>query len=105
VIDLKNLTAISQEGEDVPLELMSERVKFRCGVFTQHVLRHLARQSTQEPSRNSQMTLPEKIRLRKSIWRIAILLRNYGAGDGDRTRDVQRVGARRRRKRALTGKH
>ena len=52
VIDLKNLTAISQEGEDVPLELMSERVKFRCGVFTQHVLRHLARQSTQEPSRN-----------------------------------------------------
>jgi hypothetical protein len=36
----------------VPLELMSERVKFRCGVFTQHVLRHLARQSTQEPSRN-----------------------------------------------------
>jgi hypothetical protein len=52
VIDLKNLTAISQESEDLPLELMSEKVKFRCGVFTQHGLRHLARQSMQEPSRN-----------------------------------------------------
>jgi hypothetical protein len=31
VIDLKNLTAISQQGEDVLLELISERVKFRYG--------------------------------------------------------------------------
>lgn len=35
VIDLKNLTAISQEGEYVLLELMNESVKFRCGVFYQ----------------------------------------------------------------------
>jgi hypothetical protein len=34
VIDLKNVTAISQEGENVLLELMNERIKFRCGVFT-----------------------------------------------------------------------
>jgi hypothetical protein len=27
------VTAISQEGENVLLELMNERVKFRCGVF------------------------------------------------------------------------
>jgi hypothetical protein len=38
VIDLKNVTAISQEDEYVPLELMNERVKFCCGVFTKHVL-------------------------------------------------------------------
>ena len=44
VIDLKNLTAISQ---DVLLELMNERVNFRCGVITKHVLRQLARR-TQE---------------------------------------------------------
>jgi hypothetical protein len=50
VIDLKNLTAISQEGEDVPLELMSERVKFRCGVFTQHVLIQLTRRMRNDPS-------------------------------------------------------
>jgi len=46
VIDLKNLTAISQQGEDVLFELISERVKFRCGVFTKHVLRQLARRKT-----------------------------------------------------------
>jgi hypothetical protein len=46
VIDLKNLTAISQEGEYVLLELINERVKFRCGVFTQHVLRHLVGKTT-----------------------------------------------------------
>jgi hypothetical protein len=44
VIDLENLTAISQEGENTLLELMSERVKFHSsGVFTKHVLRELAR--------------------------------------------------------------
>jgi hypothetical protein len=41
VIDLKNLTAISQEGENVLLELMNERLTFRCGVFTKQVLRQL----------------------------------------------------------------
>ena len=54
VIDLKNLTAISQQGEDVLLELISERVKFRCGVFTKHVLSQLAlrmRRNIQETKR------------------------------------------------------
>ena len=50
VIDLKNLTAISQEGENVLLELINERVKFPCGVFTEHVLNQLARR-TQETVR------------------------------------------------------
>jgi hypothetical protein len=43
VVDLKNLTAISQEGENLLLELMNQRVKFRCGVFTKHLLRGLTR--------------------------------------------------------------
>jgi hypothetical protein len=43
VIDLKNLTAISLEGENVLLELRNEPVKFRCGVFTKHVLKQLYR--------------------------------------------------------------
>ena len=42
VIDLKNVTAISPEGENVLLELRNEPVKFRCGVFTKHVLKQLA---------------------------------------------------------------
>jgi hypothetical protein len=41
-----NVTAISQEGENVVVELMSEGVKFRGGgVFTRHVLRQLARKT------------------------------------------------------------
>jgi len=50
VIDLKNLTATSREGENVLLELINERVKFPCGVFTKHVLIQLARR-TQETVR------------------------------------------------------
>ena len=43
VIDLNDLTAISQEGENLLLELMREEVTFRsCGVFTKHVLTQLA---------------------------------------------------------------
>ena len=44
VIEVRNLTAISQEGENVLLELMKRGVKIHCsGVFTKQVLRQLAR--------------------------------------------------------------
>jgi hypothetical protein len=44
VVDLKHLTAISQEGENLLLELMIDGVEFRSsGVFTQHILKQLAR--------------------------------------------------------------
>jgi anti-anti-sigma regulatory factor len=44
VIDLKNLTTISQEGEDLLLELMKQEVRFRgCGVFTNEILKQVAR--------------------------------------------------------------
>ena len=44
VVDVKNLTAISQEGENLLLELMNGGVKFRSdGVFTKHILRQLTR--------------------------------------------------------------
>lgn len=42
VVEVKNLTAINQAGENVLLELMKEGVKFRgCGVFTKHMLKQL----------------------------------------------------------------
>lgn len=48
VICLKNLTAISEDGENVLLELLSEGIKIRCsGVFTKHILKQLARRSRQ----------------------------------------------------------
>lgn len=47
LIDMKHLTAISQEGENVVVELMRHGIKFRCrGVFTKHVLRELSRRAS-----------------------------------------------------------
>jgi hypothetical protein len=46
VVDLGNVTVISQEGENALLELMSEGAKFRCsGVLTKHVIQELRRRS------------------------------------------------------------
>jgi hypothetical protein len=50
VVEVKNLTAINQAGENVLLELMREGVKFRgCGVFTKHLLKELTRKVVQQP--------------------------------------------------------
>jgi hypothetical protein len=44
VVDLRNVTVISREGENALLELMSEGAKFRCsGVLTKHLIQELAR--------------------------------------------------------------
>lgn len=44
VIDVRCLTAISEDGENILLELMKEGARFRSsGVFTKHVLKRLAR--------------------------------------------------------------
>ncbi|HTB13835.1 MAG TPA: hypothetical protein VK752_19805 [Bryobacteraceae bacterium] len=45
IVDLRSLTAISPEGEEVLLQLMSEKAKFRCGVYVKEVLRQLARKT------------------------------------------------------------
>ena len=50
VVEMKNLTAINQAGENLLLELMREGVKFRgSGVFTRHLLKELARRAGQQP--------------------------------------------------------
>jgi hypothetical protein len=44
VIHVRDLTAVSQEGENVLLELMNDGIKFRStGVFSKHLLAQLAR--------------------------------------------------------------
>ena len=46
IVEMNNLSAISQEGENVLLELLGEGIKFRChGVFTKLILRQLARRA------------------------------------------------------------
>jgi hypothetical protein len=55
VVDLGNVTVISQEGENALLELMGEGAKFRCsGVLTKHVIQELKRRS----KRNSSEEIP-----------------------------------------------
>jgi hypothetical protein len=45
VIDLRNVTHISREGEGALLDLMTEGARFTCkGVFTRRLLEQLARQ-------------------------------------------------------------
>jgi hypothetical protein len=49
VIEMKHLTTISQEGENVIVELINAGFKFRCrGVFTRHVLKQLTRRAIRE---------------------------------------------------------
>ena len=46
LIDMKHVTAISQEGENVLFELIQQGVKFHCrGVFTKHVLKQIVRRA------------------------------------------------------------
>ena len=49
VIEMKHMTTISQEGENIILELINEGHKFRChGVFTKHVLKELTRRASRD---------------------------------------------------------
>lgn len=46
VVEMKHISTISQEGENVILELMDGGIKFRChGVFTKHVVKQLTRRA------------------------------------------------------------
>jgi hypothetical protein len=46
VIEMKHITTISQEGENLIVELINGGNRFRCrGVFTKHVLKELTRRA------------------------------------------------------------
>lgn len=52
VVDMRHVTAISQEGENVLFELIQQGVKFRCrGVFTKHILKQVARRANGNPGK------------------------------------------------------
>jgi anti-anti-sigma regulatory factor len=58
VVDLKNLTVISEQGEDLLAALMSEGVKFRCGgLFAKQVLRQVARRTEAQSVRDGNLAL------------------------------------------------
>jgi hypothetical protein len=44
VIEMKHITRISQEGENIILDLINRGIKFRCdGMFTKRVVKELTR--------------------------------------------------------------
>jgi hypothetical protein len=46
VVEMKHITTISHEGENVILELINEGTKFRCdGLFARHVVKDLTRRA------------------------------------------------------------
>lgn len=50
VVDLRNVTHISAEGESTLFRLMREGARFSCkGVLTKHVLKQLARRCRSTP--------------------------------------------------------
>jgi hypothetical protein len=47
VVEMKHITTISQEGENVIIELIDAGIRFRGhGVFTKHVLKQLTRRAS-----------------------------------------------------------
>lgn len=49
VVEMKHVTAVSQEGENIILQLINAGVKFRCrGVLMKHVLKQLTRRASKE---------------------------------------------------------
>jgi hypothetical protein len=49
LIEMKHITTISQEGENVIVELINRGNRFRCrGVFTKHVLKELTRRASKD---------------------------------------------------------
>lgn len=45
VVDLRNVNAISPEGEGILLDLIRKKVKFVCGVYAKEIVRQLIRRS------------------------------------------------------------
>src|ERR1700722_2951645 len=61
VIDMGNVAIISQEGENVLLELMNAGAKFRCsGVVTKHVIKELRRRSKSDSSKATEVQSAEE---------------------------------------------
>jgi len=60
VIDMANVTSISQESENAFLQLMGEGAKFRCrGVFIKHIFQQLTRRIRKDamhPGKGEQKT-------------------------------------------------
>jgi hypothetical protein len=49
VLNLRGLTTISQDGANLLLQLMRDKIKLQCGVYVRELLRQLARDAQRRP--------------------------------------------------------
>ena len=61
VVEMKHITTISQEGENVILELINGGIRFRChGVFTKQVVKELTRRASNEATALTNISAPKR---------------------------------------------
>ncbi|HEY4050262.1 MAG TPA: hypothetical protein VGM27_25645 [Acidobacteriaceae bacterium] len=49
IVDLRGVTAISRDGENVLIQLIRHKMKVQCGIFAKELLRQLASDSQLNP--------------------------------------------------------
>ena len=49
IVDLRGVTAISRDGENVLIQLIRHKIKVQCGIFAKELLRQLASDSRLNP--------------------------------------------------------
>jgi uncharacterized membrane-anchored protein len=49
LVDVRGLTTISQDGANLLLQLMRDKIKLRCGVYVRELMRQLARDPRRQP--------------------------------------------------------
>ena len=51
IVDLRGVTAISRDGENVLIQLIRHKIKVQCGIFAKELLRQLASDAQLNPTR------------------------------------------------------
>jgi anti-anti-sigma regulatory factor len=51
IVDLRGVTAISRDGENVLIQLIRHKIKVQCGIFAKELLRQLASDLQLDPTK------------------------------------------------------
>jgi anti-anti-sigma regulatory factor len=56
IVDLRGVTAISRDGENVLIQLIRRKIRVQCGIFLKELLRQLASDSQPNPTKAGDAT-------------------------------------------------
>jgi anti-anti-sigma regulatory factor len=56
IVDLRGVTAISRDGENVLIQLIRHKIKVQCGIFVKELLRQLASDPHLDPTKAGDAT-------------------------------------------------